>query len=196
MSDWEPVRVQLRGGGDFVQLEEGAVVWSKLTIIRAAEGDEPEVSADVEVGADGIPECKEVRITTVGAGRAVRARDLRAVKLDGLLDTGYGMAALRSTPSPFRDGPRSDGELDWVSGTTARQSRAAFSAARNRKKRSVDDDLLREVAEVYRANLDRSPTRAVAERFGKAPSTAARYVQSARERGFLGAAINGKAGEQ
>lgn len=79
---------------------------------------------------------------------------------------------------------------------TRAESSAAVRGLRSRRKRKVDDDLLREVAEVYRANVDRGPTQAVAERFDKATSTAALYVSLARQHGFLGAAINGKAGEQ
>lgn len=60
----------------------------------------------------------------------------------------------------------------------------------------ITDELLREVADVYRANVDDRPTIAVAEHFGRQHRTAALYVKKARERGFLGAAAVGKAGEQ
>jgi hypothetical protein len=46
-----------------------------------------------------------------------------------------------------------------------------------------------------RANVSDKPTEAVAEHFDKG-HTAALYIKRARERGFLGPAIKGKAGEQ
>lgn len=203
MSEWEAVRVQMRGGGDWLPLDGNGVVWNKLTIIEVREGGAPEVHLDVEVGSDGVPECREVRLSTVGAGRSVRSRDLRAVRFEVLLETGFGMAVMqRSKPPEFarRHGVTED---DWVSTPTRAESGAAVRGLRSRKKRKVDDALLREVASVYRANVDRSPTQAVAERFGKRPSTAALYVKTAREqtdpetgKPFLGAALKGKAGEK
>ena len=89
----------------------------------------------------------------------------------------------------------SDG--DWLTFSTREQSDEAIRHPRKAaKKRRMTDDLLQAVAEVYRANVDRNPTQAVQEQFDKAPSTAALYVKLARERGFLGAAVPGKAGEQ
>jgi len=49
---------------------------------------------------------------------------------------------------------------------------------------------------VYRANVNDRPTEAVAEHFGRQHRTATQYIKRARERGFLGPAIKGKAGEQ
>jgi hypothetical protein len=70
------------------------------------------------------------------------------------------------------------------------------SRARAARKVNITDDVLREVAEVYRANVSDRPTLAVAEHFDKGHSAAALYVKRARERGFLGPAAKGKAGEQ
>jgi len=197
-------RVDLRPGGEWVDLGEGRQVWNRLTIRRTPNGDEPEVRADVEVRYDGVPECREVRILTVGAGRPVRARDLRAFRLDDLIEAGFGLAVMQ--PAPLSEMARRHGvsEGDWVTGSTGKQSDEAIRHLRKKaKNRRVTDELLRAVAEVYRANVDRNPTQAVREHFDKAPSTAALYVQLARKRTdpatgarFLGAAIKGKAGEQ
>ncbi len=195
---WEAVRAEMRAGGDWQPVDDNGVVWNRLTIVQASEGDGPEVRADVEIGRDGVPDCREVRISTVGAGRSVRSRDLRAVRLDSLIEVGYGMAVWQRTqPSELarKHGVPIDAP-DWVTGSTRAESAAAVRGLRSRRKRKVDDDLLREVASVYRANVHRGPTQAVGERFDKAPSTAALYVNLARKRGFLGEALNGRAGEQ
>ncbi len=60
----------------------------------------------------------------------------------------------------------------------------------------MTDDFLKDVARVYRENVDNNPTMAVAQYTGRAHRTAALYVKQAREAGFLGAASRGKAGER
>jgi hypothetical protein len=195
VADSEAVRVELRSGGDWLPLSDAEMVWDKLTIVEAPEGGAPEVRLDVEVSPDGVPTVREVRISTVGAGRPVRSRDIRSVRIDSLLETGLGLAVMQ-VGAP----PRAGGES--VTPSTREESARAVKVLRGRK-RKLDDGTLREVAQVYRANLSRGPTLAVGERFGKRPSTAALYVKLARDRvdpdtgkTFLGAAINGKAGEQ
>jgi len=66
---------------------------------------------------------------------------------------------------------------------------------RRESRRHVTDDVLREVAQIYRDNVDGNPTAAVARHTGRAHRTAALYVQKAREKGFLGPSIGRKAGE-
>jgi hypothetical protein len=54
-----------------------------------------------------------------------------------------------------------------------------------REYRVIDDDLLKQVARVYRENIRRAPTKAVAKRFGLKERMASSYVQRARRKGFL-----------
>lgn len=75
---------------------------------------------------------------------------------------------------------------------TIRQLRLVRWEARRR----VTDDVLREVARIYRENVNRKPTSAVARHTERSHRTAALYVKQAREAGFLGPAILRKAGEQ
>jgi hypothetical protein len=64
---------------------------------------------------------------------------------------------------------------------------------RSRRRNTVTDDFLRDVARVYRANADSAPVAAVRDAFGPiAYSTAARYVKLARDRGFLPQTSAGK----
>ena len=76
-----------------------------------------------------------------------------------------------------------------------RQRIAVGKATAGRPK--VTDELLAEVAEVYRdANSHGSaPTQAVADYFQRPRSTAAKWVQRARAEGFLGPAVERRAGE-
>jgi hypothetical protein len=63
--------------------------------------------------------------------------------------------------------------------------RAADSALATRRRRTVNDKLLQEVAEVYQADTTYAPTWAVANHFPTSHRTATRYVALARKRGFL-----------
>ncbi len=59
-------------------------------------------------------------------------------------------------------------------------------------RRRVNTELLRQVAEIYRANFDSAPTEAVARTFGVKQRMAHEYVRRARERGFLPPTTQGK----
>lgn len=62
-------------------------------------------------------------------------------------------------------------------------------------RRTITDELLREVADVYRREINHAPTVAVGKHLGVAMRTARLYVRRARDAGHLGEAIWGKAGE-
>jgi hypothetical protein len=68
---------------------------------------------------------------------------------------------------------------------------------RPRRGSPITDANLNAVAERYREALERGdpPTQSVARELNVARSTAARWVTKARERGFLGPALQGRAGE-
>jgi hypothetical protein len=113
---------------------------------------------------------------------------------------------LRADRVPRISSQRSDwpsnptgGEIEtapfWFDFDRGRDAVAQTGAARAGRKVKITDALLRELADVYRANVSDKPTEAVAEHFDKG-HTAALYIKRARERGFLGPAIKGKAGEQ
>ncbi len=141
---------------------------------------------------DGVPQCREVRISSGEGGRAVRTADLRAVRVDDFTDVA---SVLVSEHWLGTEG----GVVSTV--TTNRQvdADAAFKTiarARRDSRRRVTDDLLRKVAEVYRGHAGPHPTKAVAEHFGVKHRTAGDYVRAARDKHFLGEAIQGKAGER
>ena len=74
----------------------------------------------------------------------------------------------------------SDGGVVLSPGVSADARKTAEKEVR-RRNRKVNDALLDEVADVYRANVDNGTAlAAIAEHFGVAPSTAGRYVFQAR----------------
>jgi len=170
--------------------------------------DSPELRLAIEM-RNGNPEVREVALTSIGTGRAVRSADLR-LKLDDLVEDALVEAALlRSVPTPgdWRDTALGRRELaahpeqyegmvrPAVNDSERRVTKKTVQAHRRRHQK-VTEAVLKEVAEVYRGNLHDRPTQAVREHFGVKQSTASWYVRRARDAGYLGEALNGKAGER
>jgi hypothetical protein len=152
--------------------------------IWQAAGRGPDIELTFEV-RNGRHECRGARVSSPDdAAREVTASDLAGVRIDDTLEMAMEYI--------FR-GSTGDEASEIARGVEAR--RAARDARASRKVK-ITDALLREVASVYRANVNGKPTEAVASHFGRQHRTATQYIQKARERGFLGAAIKGKAGEQ
>jgi len=161
-------------------------------------GAGPDMRVRVEV-RDGSPEVVELGWKVRPGQREVRQKDLRGVDVAKLAVDLY--ASCFEERHPFPKGP--DGEFpdDDQLDEWAAQVRKSRQAARNfldrqrrpREHRAINDDLLRSVAEVYRANVNkRAPTQAVAKHFGVGNRMASTYVQKARERGLLPPTIRGK----
>ena len=163
-------------------------------------GAGPDMHVRVEV-RDGSPEIVELGWKARPEQREVRQRDLRGLDLNKLaIDIYASFFAEKRPPFPAysEDGSLPSDELldEWAAGV-----RKSKQAARNfvdrqrrpREYRTMTDDKLRVVADVYRANVNkRAPTQAVAKHFGVGNRTASTYVQKARERGLLPPTIRGK----
>ncbi len=142
---------------------------------------------------DGAPECREVHIRATGGGHEVRYSGIAGIRREDVLEEAV-MALLVGLPAE-------EGNVTTYmplnpSGFVRRNAVHEVRSARSARKVKMTDELLQEVAEVYRANVKGHPTQAVAEHFDRAHRTAALYVKQAREAGFLGATTKGKAGEQ
>jgi hypothetical protein len=88
----------------------------------------------------------------------------------------------------------------WKDVEEVRRARAAVAIQHQKRGtyrgRRIDDDLLAEVAGVYRDNIATGkPSKAVAEYFRYTDASARRIVHQARLRGLLGLARPGRAGE-
>lgn len=133
---------------------------------------------------DGIPRCVSVTIQASEGGREVRASDLRALpRLEELAEDVAANVARHRVQ-------RADGAIEWVQDLRRfRDVRADVGAVRRGARRTITDDVLRRVGEVYREHATDRPTAAVRLHFDlNSDRTARQYVQRAREGGFLGAA--------
>ena len=143
---------------------------------------------------NGVPECVDVHIAATEQGHEIRVSGLAGVRIEDCLErTLKWMLWPRVDDS---DEPQLPDKTHWFDFGRARDAVAETRTTRAGRKVTITDGLLREVADVYRDNVSNKPTEAVAEHFGKQHRTAALYVKRARDRGFLGPATKGKAGER
>jgi hypothetical protein len=155
--------------------------------------DEPYVEIHNAV-INGVPQTRAVVISAIKGKREVRAADLRRIPIEDVLEATAVQIGEQVTASPNGTEQRVRRPLldPWRRGGVA-----AVRGARRQLRRKITDDLLRQVAAIYRANVEGGkPVAAVAADLDVEPRTARLYVRRARDRGFLGESIPGKAGER
>lgn len=136
----------------------------------------PDRFLKVEV-RDGAPELVELSFRSKQGHGEIRDSHVRAEQVNRLAIDLYA--------SSFMD-------LGDLSGSSEDRERAIAAAKRlverqklPREYRDLNDDMLREVAEVYRAHIKDAPTRAVAKHFGVGARMASTYVDKSRKKGLL-----------
>lgn len=181
--------------------------WVELTTTGGAD---PDRYIRVEL-RDGSPQVVELRWTSQPHQREISPKHLRQTDLASLAtdlvasalamnhpvgDTTVGKQfrqlrqQLRYPTDPqseefdahmamIRENKRITAEAKRVAQTFIERQR------RPREHRVITDNFLKSVAEVYRANIDRAPTKAVAKTFNVKDRMASTYVQRARRAGHL-----------
>ncbi len=156
-----------------------AVAW-----VYAPIGRDPAVRAEFEM-RDGTPVCTAITVEATPGGRPVTTSDLAT--LPGLERKGTD-AFKRFATRVFDDEDWRRGQnlhrVDAIHHPPASEVSSALSSRPNAE--------LEQVAEVYRANIDRAPVEAVQEAFGLTRRTADRRIRAARDRGFLPETTRGK----
>jgi hypothetical protein len=143
---------------------------------------------------NGAPECTDVNITAAEKGHEIRVTGLRGIRVEDCLERTVRW--MMSTRTDGSDEPQLPEKTHWFDFATGREAVRQTRAARAGRRVKITDNFLREVAEVYRANVADRPTQSVAEYFDRGHSAAALYVKRARAAGFLGPTTKGKAGER
>lgn len=169
---------------EVVQLDDGSLVPRHFE--ATLDDDERGYRVAVSVEMDGRdPTCVGLHVEHLD-GSPLRGEDLRNLPLRSWLTSATASTAFVPAES---DSPV------WITaaGTdAAEQVREALPRRRTR----ITPERLREVTDVYRANVDTgAPTLAVAEHFDVSRSTAGKWVRMARERGPLGPTRERVAGE-
>lgn len=179
-----------------VAIAEGVLVPARLVADLTDLGIAGVASIRIEIESEGGRlRCTSIAFTAA-AGEEVRADVFRDLSLGDLVgETMFGVTLVQVDTPDWVASPASI-FIEARAGNEEVQRRARAALHLMSRRRRVTDDLLREVAEVYRAADDGRPTEAVARRFAASHSTAARWVGLARERDFLGATSSGRKGEQ
>lgn len=162
------------------------LVPKRIDVYFPSADDLPELRMTIEVKG-GVPKCVDVAISAKPDGREVRTVDLRAVRLEDWLED---IVAATSAEIVSTEGGLTTARVK-VGEDAHRAAVSTIRAARQGSRRTVTDDLLQSVADVYRENINDRPVEAVQRAFGTSYRTAARYVQLARPR-YLPATTPGK----
>lgn len=171
----------LAGSDDVAVISEwGIEEWGERLRHELPEG--VNVSVRMRV-IDGVPHCTEVSFVTTRQDRGVPAKALRDFRLEDWIERACAAVASRRSP---------DGKYEWIGSQAMPNIRRARAKARG----GYSDEMLREVAAIYRDNASHHPTKAVRQAFDVAPSTAQLYVKKARDRGFLERPPNREQGDQ
>ena len=147
-----------------------------------------ELGLDIE---DEAPVCDVIRLQRHPERPSLNGSELRRLPLRDMITFAVAQAA------HTRRASSSEGTSVWGPATEHQMAAIGPDISRRARRNSVTDDLLRDVARVYQANVEHQPREAVRETFTVSAASASRYIKLARQRGFLGPAPRaGKAGER
>ncbi|UXA04418.1 hypothetical protein KXD96_15415 [Mycobacterium sp. SMC-2] len=151
--------------------QSGLHVPSVVDVDFSKDRTAPSRRLKIEV-RDGHPMCSEIHLVARPGGRGLRNTDVRA-----LADLGRWTEEILNECNVYI-GP--DG---IPSRPGSRDSLKEIGAARVQR-RKISPTLLKEVANAYRSNVTKAPTRAVADSFDVPYRTAARWVELCRSDEF------------
>lgn len=151
--------------------------------------DEPDFYCRVELRGN-VPRLVELGYRASEEQAEIRQKHLRATEIADIVNTVYRKWVME-VRDVWRDGPDTAIAIPNIGEQQDRIIRDLVYDLRVGR-RHVNAELLRQVAEVYRANFDKAPAEAVARTFGVKPRMAHEYVRRARERGFLPPTTQGK----
>jgi hypothetical protein len=210
-SEWlqldDEVELYVRVSDDAVVLEgtpeKGHRVPRRLEIKTRSDG-EPDVYARIEVDENGSKLTELCFKSTDPDARGIRQSDLREVEVTALLEhfvamftVGYELVPVRVAREEAPGGTIDTFQLKLYagqmhSGELDPEFLRLAQRLRHGRPRDITPQLLERVAEVYRANIHRAPTKAVQHHFQVSQRMAAEYVSRARQRGVLPPTVRGK----
>ena len=138
---------------------------------------------------EGAVVCEMVSLRSIDGGPPITRDMLRDVPVASLASALMANGSLIWDFSHPSWGDVDTSKVFVVGGSSAPAEVQAIIRQQTapRRRRRITDELLREVATIYRRHVkDGAPTLGVADELKVSHSTAARYVSKARERGLLG----------
>lgn len=137
---------------------------------------------------DGVPRTVEFRIKAMPDSREIMQKDLREAEVNAAIHGLYSAFVISQDDEKKEVYTHIDED-----GEISLEIQHFIEGLRTPGKRRVDTALLKDVARVYRENVDHAPTQAVARVFGVKHRQASNYVSDARKRGFLPPTKQGRA---
>jgi Family of unknown function (DUF6214) len=130
-------------------------------------------------------------------GAPIRKEDLRAVPLGEWIKVAVAGTAVSREAEPTTIPLGATKSTEIMAAMSRQDVDALFAGLQAGDRKRITDDVLQEVARVYREAVaaGEPPTVAVQRHMGRSRSTAGRLVMQARQRGFLGRARARMAGE-
>ncbi|MCF6391043.1 hypothetical protein L2K20_29135 [Mycobacterium sp. MBM] len=183
----------LRRIADESEVIEGTTV-PKWIELDTSGGAEPDRHVRVEL-RDGSPVLTELSWKAGPGQGEIRQKHLKQTEIAKLV-TDLVVSVMPTTDLVPVDSDL--GRIEEAPEVAAlRQSKAAARKFVDRQRlararRVITPELLQEVAKVYRDNINGAPTKAVGEMFNVQPRQASKYVDAARQRGFLPATVRGQ----
>lgn len=171
-------------GGDKVENDDGTWTPKEFTYVEmASDATTPYFVMECEYSTpDLVPRIMSFQLIQRDPSREVRSTDLRHVRLEDALEQAW--LKVTNRPATVRENGATPAEM--VSPATIEQDkRRTLRGLRSQNRRKVTPNLNQEVAEIWLADATGAPTKAVADHFDLAPSTASLYVKRARDAGLL-----------
>jgi hypothetical protein len=164
--------------GDLVDVN-GLHVPAEIHLRFPGAPEQPSLHATFGI-RNGEPVCTAVSVEAKPHGDEVRPGDFDIVRREL---ANWSQAVITSVMQHNATGAGDTVNVpDFADAATAQK---AYRESRRRVRRKVDEQLLTEVAALYRDNIDDKPWKAIVDRFNVSETTAARYVVQARKAGLL-----------
>jgi hypothetical protein len=168
--------------GERVEHDDGT--WSPLEftyVERPSDKSLPAYAVECAYSREElVPRVVAFHVMARDSGREIRSADLRGIHLEDAVEEAW----LRVSRRPTTVHPSDATASEIPQPNHRRDMKKTLRGLRRRARSRITPSLHEEVATVYRSNIETgAPTKAVAEHFGVAPSTASLYVKRARDAG-------------
>ena len=173
-------------GAPRVRQQDDTLTPPEFTYVEAPRGDSPRYEVDCFHDASGLPRIGAVHVLRTATGREVRSSDLRRLRnLEDVIQSAWRAASYN--PLVTIADSREEADAVFAARVSAQPEalKRQVRGLRQQARRSITPEVIEETARVYRAGrATGAPTKAVADHFGLAPSTASLYVKRARAAGM------------
>lgn len=170
-----------------VSQPDGTLTPAQFTYVEVPrDGDSPSYVVDCFHDPTGLPRVSAVHVLRSATGREVRSSDLRRLRnLEDVIQSAWRAASYNPAVTIAETPEEADAAFLTRLAAQPEALKRQVRGLRQQARRRVTPDLLEQTARVYRdARVTGAPTKAVADHFGLAASTASLYVKRARDAGM------------